>query len=104
MLSKSVEEPSDASSPDHFGIEYSTSNEGLCKECNDTIFYNEIRVKTTIYDSEIASKFGKEIQWHHLHCFVFSREQHGFRLSGEMLPGFNDLQEIHQQIVKDAIL
>lgn len=102
-IKESIDEPFDPSSPKHFGIEYSTTDGEHCEVCNLIILRNEIRVKKIIYDGDIAEKFGKEIIWHHLHCFVSMRKYHGFRYSGKLLPGFDRLRAIDQQIIIDRI-
>lgn len=87
----------------NFGIEYSTSNEDNCFICKEKIFRNEIRIKKTIYDSEVAAQFGKELLWNHMHCFVLQRDFFVFNFSGEKLPGFEALITSHQDIIREAL-
>lgn len=86
-----------------FGIEYSTANDQRCVACNENISRNEIRIKKIVYDSDIAVQFGKEIRWHHLHCFIEKRDSCGFVVGGYQLPGFQSLQTEHQKIVREAL-
>lgn len=98
-----AEEPLDPADITNFGIEYATSNDDNCFFCKEQILRNEIRIKKTVYDTDIAARFGKEILWNHMHCFVIQRNFYAFQLGGNTLPGFDMLQPAHQVIIKEAL-
>ena len=100
---RATEKPADPQAITNYGVEYSTSNTNLCYICKEEILRNEICIKKITQDSEIGQKFGKEIMWNHLHCFVLQRDFYGFSLSGVLLPGFESLQPTHQKFLKEAL-
>lgn len=87
----------------NFSIEYSTTNDQPCFVCSENIFRNEIRIKKIVFDSDLAVRFGKEIRWNHLHCFIERRDLFGFEVSGCHLPGLETLQAENQMFVKEAL-
>lgn len=96
-------EPLDPCGISNFSIEYALSNEDCCFVCKQQIPRNELRIKKIDYESDIAQKFGKEILWNHWDCFVIERDLFGFKLTGEMLPGFEHLQPAHMEIIREAL-
>jgi poly [ADP-ribose] polymerase len=63
-----------------------------------------IRIKKTVYHTEVGMKFGGQPFWHHLECFAkICANEYGFYLSGEKLPGFNKLNKKDQTIVSQAL-
>lgn len=98
-----TEEPPDPNSLENFGIEYSISCEDMCAMCQELIPRNELRIKKVVYDTETAAKYGKEVLWNHYYCFIMQRDYYGFRLSGEMLPGFQTLRQEHQNEIRESL-
>jgi hypothetical protein len=67
----------------------------------DLIDRNKLLIKKIIWDKK--AKFGKDILWMHLHCFVINRDQFDYLWDGELLTGFDGLKPVHQQIIKEAL-
>lgn len=86
-----------------FAIEYAKSARALCQACEIKICKDEVRVKKTVFDTEVGKKYGGQALWHHLDCFVKVRDELGFFSSGTVLPGFKDLEPEDQQLVKDTV-
>lgn len=103
VVKRATEEPLDPADITNYGIEYSTSNDDYCFVCKEQIFRNELRIKKTVYDSDVAAQFGKEILWNHMHCFVIQRDLFKYELGGDKLPGFMTLQPAHQVIIREAL-
>lgn len=102
-MKKATETPPNPNALENFGIEYSISCEDQCVMCQEPIPRNELRIKKIVYDTEIAEKYGKEVQWNHYFCFIMQRDYYNFRLGGEMLPGFLNLQPEHQNFIRDSL-
>lgn len=96
-------EPSSNDSLKDFGIEYSKSSRAECIGCQNKIMKEDIRIKRTVYDTEVGAKFGGQALWHHLQCFASIRGDYGYYLGGSDLPGYQDLSPADKKIVKDAI-
>lgn len=86
-----------------FGVEYAVSGRAQCVGCRNKIMKDELRVKKIVYHTEVGMKFGGQAFWHHLNCFAVIREDYGFFLSGEKLPGFKHLSEEDQEVVEEAL-
>lgn len=87
-----------------FGVEYSKSGRAECVGCRSKIVKDAVRVKKTVYHTEVGMKFGGQPFWHHLECFAQIRgDEYGFFLSGEKLPGFKSLTEEDREIVLKAL-
>jgi poly [ADP-ribose] polymerase 1 len=86
-----------------FGIEYSKSSRATCAGCQNIIMKEDLRVKRTVYDTEVGQRFGGQALWHHLNCFASIRGDYGFYLGGESLPGFNGLSPEDKKTVKSAL-
>lgn len=86
-----------------FGIEYSKSSRAECVGCNNKIMKDDVRVKKTVYDTEVGIKFGGQALWHHLECFVSVRGDYGFYVGGEDLPGFRELSPEDKKKVKKIL-
>ena len=86
-----------------FGIEYAKSSRATCPACELKISKDELRIKKTVYDTDIGKKFGGQALWHHLDCFVKVRDDLGYFSSGDQLPGFKDLEPEDKKLVKDSI-
>lgn len=86
-----------------FGVEYSKSSRAACAGCQNLIVKEDIRVKKTVYDTEVGARFGGQALWHHLNCFASIRGDYGFYLGGDKLPGFKLLSPEDRKLVKEAI-
>ncbi|KAJ6635587.1 Poly [ADP-ribose] polymerase [Pseudolycoriella hygida] len=86
-----------------FGIEYAVSSRAECKGCEIKISKGEIRIKKTVFDTEIGMKYGGQALWHHYECFAKLRSELGWFGSGDQLPGFSSLNKDDQAAVKKAI-
>lgn len=64
---------------------------------------DELRVKRTVYDTEVGQKFGGQALWHHLNCFAQVRGDYDFYVGGENLPGFGDLSKEDKKQVKESL-
>lgn len=100
---RAAERPPSPNAIVNFGIEYSTSSENNCFVCQEPIYRSEIRIKKVVYEGEIAERFGKEIRWSHIDCFIMKRDLFGFEVSGYQLPGLKSLNPDHQIYVKEAL-
>lgn len=86
-----------------FGVEYAASGRATCCGCQIKILKDEIRVKKTVYDTEVGMKYGGQPLWHHVECFVKLRAELGFFECGDKLPGFKQLKKVDQPIIAKAI-
>ncbi len=59
----------DAASKD-FGIENAVSSRAECRGCEIKIMKGEVRIKKTVYDTEIGMKFGGQATWYNYECFA----------------------------------
>ncbi|KAH8294795.1 hypothetical protein KR018_002868 [Drosophila ironensis] len=75
-----------------FGIEYAKSGRSSCRGCEQKISKDSIRLRKTVYDTEVGMKYGGQPLWHHLECFVQLRTDLGWLDSGKHLPGFLSLK------------
>jgi hypothetical protein len=100
---RKAEEKPKPTDPESYSVEYSSSSEDFCTFCNEIILRNEIRIKKVVYDSKVGVEFGREILWHHLHCFVMQKEAYAIRFGGDELPGFEDLKEDHQKFFLECL-
>lgn len=83
-----------------FGIEYAKSGRAACAGCEQKIPKDEVRIKKTLYDTEVGMKFGGQAIWHHVECFAQLRSEVGWFETGEFLPGYKSLSKDDQAIVK----
>lgn len=67
-------------------------------------YKSEIRIKKTVYNTDIGMRHGGEPLWHHLDCFSQIRYKLGWPASGDQLAGFSDLDEPDQMDVQSVIL
>ncbi|XP_041632333.1 poly [ADP-ribose] polymerase isoform X2 [Drosophila kikkawai] len=86
-----------------FGVEYAKSGRSYCRGCEQKICKNQVRVRKTVYDTEVGMKYGGQPLWHHLECFAQLRTELGWFDSGENIPGFSILKSDHQEEVKNLI-
>lgn len=86
-----------------FGVEYSASGRATCAGCQIKILKDVVRIKKTVYDTEVGMKYGGQALWHHVDCFAKIRDDLGYYESGDKLPGFNTLKKEDQKEVKKAL-
>jgi len=86
-----------------FGVEYSKSSRAECVGCQLKIMKEDVRVKKTVFDTEVGMKFGGQALWHHLTCFAQLRHEYDFYVGGELLPGFSELSPEDKKEVKKAL-
>lgn len=86
-----------------FGIEYAASGRAACPACFLKISKDELRIRKTVYDTEVGMKFGGQAKWHHVECFAQLRAELGWFESGEVLPGFSKLKKDDKVTVKKHI-
>lgn len=101
-VKRANKKPIESSNLSNFGVDYSTTSDDSCWSCHEKILRNELRFKKIEYNSEVAAKFGKEILWTHLHCFLEKREIFDFLHGGHRLPGYNKLTPEHRQVVREV--
>lgn len=102
-LKKVTQNTTKAPSTLNFGIEYSSSSVEKCAVCKNLIPLKELRIKKIDYQSDAASKYGKDIFWTHFECFTKQREKYGFVFAGNQIPGFKDLKDDHKRIIDEAL-
>ncbi|XP_032579279.1 poly [ADP-ribose] polymerase isoform X1 [Drosophila sechellia] len=86
-----------------YGIEYAKSSRSTCRGCEQKISKDLVRLRKTVYDTEVGMKYGGQPLWHHLECFAQLRSELGWFASGEDMPGFQSLADDDQAKVKNAI-
>ncbi|XP_043064419.1 poly [ADP-ribose] polymerase isoform X3 [Drosophila ficusphila] len=86
-----------------FGIEYAKSSRSKCRGCEQTITKDQLRLRKTVYDTEIGMKYGGQPLWHHLDCFAQLRSELGWYDSGENMPGYAILSCEDQKDVKGQL-
>ncbi|XP_043656908.1 poly [ADP-ribose] polymerase isoform X2 [Drosophila teissieri] len=86
-----------------FGIEYAKSSRSTCRGCEQKINKDLIRLRKTVYDTEVGMKYGGQPLWYHLDCFTQLRSELGWFDSGDNVPGFKSLADDDQAEVKNAL-
>ncbi|KAM7363583.1 poly-(ADP-ribose) polymerase [Cochliomyia hominivorax] len=86
-----------------FGIEYAKSGRAACRGCEQKILKDQIRIRKTVYDTEVGMKYGGQALWHHVECFAQLRGELGWFDTGENLPGFKNLKSEDKSDVKKAL-
>ncbi|XP_055838265.1 poly [ADP-ribose] polymerase [Episyrphus balteatus] len=86
-----------------FGVEYAKSARSACKGCEQKILKDQVRIRKTVFDTEVGMKYGGQPLWHHITCFAELRGELGWLTSGDLLPGFKSLSKDDQKAVKDAL-
>lgn len=84
----------------NYGVESMTLDRGNCFLCKEKFDIGEVIVMRIVFDSRTASQYGRDVKWNHVECFADRRESFRYRLSGRFLPGFRQLDEDDQQLVK----
>ncbi|KAH8362007.1 hypothetical protein KR084_000200 [Drosophila pseudotakahashii] len=86
-----------------FGIEYAKSSRSTCRGCEQKINKDQVRLRKTVYDTEVGMKYGGQPLWHHLDCFAHLRSELGWFDSGENMLGYSSLTYADQTEVKTAL-
>ncbi|KAI8114751.1 Poly [ADP-ribose] polymerase [Lucilia cuprina] len=86
-----------------FGIEYAKTGRASCRGCEQNILKSQIRIRKTVYDTEVGMKYGGQPLWHHVECFAQLRGELGWFDTGENLPGFKSLKSEDKDDVKKAL-
>ncbi|XP_075147424.1 poly [ADP-ribose] polymerase-like isoform X2 [Haematobia irritans] len=86
-----------------FSIEYAKSGRAGCRGCDLKILKDQIRVRKTVYDTEIGMKYGGQALWHHVECFAQLRTELGWLDTGNNLPGFKTLKECDMELVANLL-
>lgn len=96
-----------ASDLERFHVDYSPSDDYKCWNCDEKIVFGSIRIKSVVYNNishtDVAAKYGKEVMWTHLKCFVSSKDKVKFSASGEELPGFDELKPECRTLVSSSL-
>ncbi|XP_039968527.1 poly [ADP-ribose] polymerase isoform X2 [Bactrocera neohumeralis] len=82
-----------------FGIEYAKTSRATCRGCEQKILKDQVRIKKTVYDTEVGMKYGGQPLWHHVECFVQLRSELGWFGSGDCVPGFKGLKRDDQTTI-----
>uniref|UniRef100_A0A1A9VJ13 NAD(+) ADP-ribosyltransferase n=1 Tax=Glossina austeni TaxID=7395 RepID=A0A1A9VJ13_GLOAU len=48
-----------------FSIEYAKSGRAACRGCEQKILKDQVRIRKTVYDTEVGMKYGGQALWHH---------------------------------------
>ncbi|XP_070070399.1 uncharacterized protein Parp1 isoform X3 [Drosophila takahashii] len=86
-----------------FGIEYAKSSRSTCRGCEQKINKDQVRLRKTVYDTEVGMKYGGQPLWHHLDCFAQLRSELGWFDSGENMLGYSSLTYADQTEVKTVL-
>ncbi|XP_041673808.1 poly [ADP-ribose] polymerase-like isoform X2 [Drosophila eugracilis] len=86
-----------------FGIEYAKSSRSTCRGCEQKIMKDEVRLRKTVYDTEVGMRYGGQPLWHHLACFAQLRSDLGWLDSGENMSGFTNLSNDDQIEVQKVL-
>nr|XP_036678517.1 poly [ADP-ribose] polymerase isoform X6 [Drosophila suzukii] len=86
-----------------FGIEYAKSSRSTCRGCEQKINKDQVRLRKTVYDTEVGMKYGGQPLWHHLDCFAQMRSELGWFDSGENMLGYTSLTSDDQKEVKNIL-
>ncbi|XP_043948531.2 poly [ADP-ribose] polymerase isoform X3 [Drosophila biarmipes] len=86
-----------------FGIEYAKSSRSTCRGCEQKINKDQVRLRKTVYDTEVGMKYGGQPLWHHLDCFAQLRTELGWFDSGENMLGYTSLKSKDQKEIKNIL-
>lgn len=79
-----------------FEIEYAKTSRSACRGCEQKILKGQVRVRKTVYDTEVGMKYGGQPLWHHVECFAQLRSELGWFGKGDYIPGFKSLKKDDQ--------
>lgn len=86
-----------------FAVEYAKSKRSSCNLCEEKIDKGNIRIGKLDRDSEDAHRFGPLYRWFHVECFVSSRDDLCFLLSGKSLCGIAKLEKDDQKMLASKL-
>lgn len=88
-----------------FKIEYASTSRSQCAGCFQMIPKGQIRIKKTVYDTDIALRFGSQAICHHVDCFADAKVRSDVKWyeSAEKLPGFEMLSDDEKATVLEQI-
>ena len=88
-----------------FGIQCASLNNtrDSSSSCRTRFQPDELIVMITIFDGTGASSSDGKAVWYHLVCFASIRLDFGWYKSGELFPGYNRLEQVKKDIVKNQI-
>lgn len=87
----------------NYGVEKMTINRGNCFTCKKSLNQGDVIAMRIVFDSKVASEYGRDIKWNHVKCFAEKRSLLGFRSSGSSLTGFKQLNAADQKTVEDLL-
>ncbi|RWS28966.1 Poly [ADP-ribose] polymerase 1-like protein [Leptotrombidium deliense] len=87
--------------PKDYSVEYAKGGGAMCKLCESKIPKNEIRISKLDYENETS--WGPPKRWFHFECFVSARQELGFLLAGEKIPGYSMLEGEDQKKIRDKL-
>ncbi|XP_013176795.1 PREDICTED: poly [ADP-ribose] polymerase-like [Papilio xuthus] len=82
-----------------FSIEYSKTGSSTCRNCDQKIHKDEIRISKSQYDP----RFGDSLLWFHVNCFIIKREDLLFERNINEIPGFLIINENDQVLINKQI-
>lgn len=82
-----------------FGIEYAKSSRAACRGCEQKILKDQVRIRKTVYTTEVGMKYGGQPLWHHVECFAQLRGELGWLSKGDCIPGFKSLKKDDQTVI-----
>lgn len=88
---------------DDFGVERAKTGRAGCAGCELKIAKDQLRIRKTVYDTEVGMKFGGQALWHHVDCFAEIRNDLGWFAGGQEIPGYKSLSKDEQDVVKKAL-
>lgn len=90
---------------DDYKVEYA-KRKALCAGCRNKIMKKLLRVSKQMFFTDLGMRLPKgQAFQHHLYCFgQMCKEEYGFFLSGDKLPGFSDLKPEDQQMVMKEVV
>jgi hypothetical protein len=88
-------------SPGNFRADYAGTDKDPCSTCLFPIEHKEPRIRRTVYGGD--SRFGKQILWAHMACFVFNRDRYHYPWDGKLMEGFESLQPEHQVFLDETL-
>lgn len=86
-----------------FKVEYPKTGKSICPACEESISEDEPRIGKVDYESENSRRFGPIFRYHHVECFTKLRDDFGFNVGGEQLPGFDTLEKHDQDYIKKKL-
>ncbi|RWS00255.1 polyA polymerase-like protein, partial [Dinothrombium tinctorium] len=98
---ESMIETQPANNASDFSVEYAKSGKSKCKLCEELIPKNEVRISKL--DAEADMGYGPVKRWFHVDCFVSSRNELEFQLSGDKIPDYSMLEDKDQKMIRNKL-